>query len=467
MAINSISCSTVNDLFQRETGRFSVDIQERYSVESPWGRLTRVGKFPLGMGTTLRELTVERVLSGSFESNWASVGTGNAWNSTVSGASAGCIPNPTNLSFGQSYVTWNLQTQTYQTPCICLDDLKTSFEIERQVGKTVEQLTQLTRTVLDNRRRSEYLRLVPKMVAGSYTEYNSYGSNSIGTVAGDNWLNYANAGSALPQAAIQLNQNFLDVIRVGLIRDGAGHNPLGRENGAAVLGLITSAETSRQLLRNDDALRQDIRYATPSELVAPLGVDRSYGGYYHLVDFEVPRYTFSGGTYTQVYPFVQVAATSGYRWVPNLAYEQAPYEAAYIFHPDVYEEAVQQVGPNIPGAPFDDYPYYYSGQFFWLNIRNADNNPLGKIGRWLAVFQSGSRPLQPWLGRVVIHKRCFGDISGLTGIGCTTTVAGDSNNSTLTSTAEYTSFANSSPTLTPANATYLSTNTLVGTGVGL
>jgi hypothetical protein len=419
------------------------------------------------MGTTLRELTVERVLSGSFENNWSSVGTGNAWNSTVSGASAGCIPNPTNLNFGQSYVTWNLQTQTYQTPCICLDDLKTSFEIERQVGKTVEQLTQLTRTVLDNRRRSEYLRLVPKMTTGSFTEYNSYGSNSIGTVSGDNWLNYANAGSAIPVPSLQLNQNFLDVIRVGLIRDGAGHNPLGRENGAAVLGLITSAETSRQLLRNDDALRQDIRYATPSELVAPLGVDRSYGGYYHLVDFEVPRYTYTSGTFKQVYPFVQIAATSGYRWVPNQAYEEAPYEAAYVFHPDVYEEAVQQVGPNIPGAPFDDYPYYYSGQFFWLNIRNADNNPLGKIGRWLAVFQSGSRPLQPWLGRVVIHKRCFGDISGLTGVGCTTTVAGDSNNSTLTSQAEYSTFANSSPTLTPANATYLSTNTLVGTGVGL
>jgi len=384
----AIACSTVNDLFQRETGRFSVDIQQRYQVESPWGRLTRVGKFPLGMGTSLNEITVERVLSGSFESDWSNVSTSNGT------SSSGCVPATNDLSFGQSVANWNLQTKSYQTPCICLDDLKTSFQIESQVTKTVEQLTQLTKTVLDNRRRTEYMRLVPKIQAGYTTEY----SGALNTV---------------PVPTFQLAQDQLDTIRVQLIRDGAGHNPLGRENGAAVLGLITSPETSRQLIRNNSELRQDIRYATPSELVAPLGVDRSFGGYYHLIDFEVPRFTYSGGAYTQIYPFVQQAAQTGYKWVPNPAYNTAPIEAAYIFHPDVYEEAVQQVGPNIPGAAFDDYPYYYSGQFFWLNIRDTTVNPLGKIGRWLAIFQSGSRPLQPWLGRVVLHKRCPNDFGSV------------------------------------------------------
>jgi len=386
-----ITCSTINDLFQRETGRFSVDIQQRYQVESPWGRLVRVGKFPLGMGTSLNEITVERVLSGSIENDWSNVSTSNGTSSN------GCVPATSDLAFGQTVLNWNLQTKAYQTPCICLDDLKTSFQVESQVSKTVEQLTQLTKTVLDNRRRSEYLRLVPKIQAGYATEYTNL--NGVGGV---------------PVPTVQLSQDQLDVIRVQLIRDGAGHNPLGRENGAPVLGLITSPETSRQLLRNNSELRQDLRFATPSELVQPLGVDRSYGGFYHMVDFEVPRFTYStsgGGTYTQVYPFVQQSTTSGFKWVSNPAYNAAPYEAAYIFHPDVYEEAVQQVGPNIPGAAFDDAPYYYSGQFFWLNIRDAVNNPLGKNGRWLAIFQSGSRPLQPWLGRVVIHKRCPNDLS--------------------------------------------------------
>ena len=449
----AITCNTVNDLFQRETGRFSVDIQERYQLESPWGRLTRVGKFPLGMGTSLTETTVERVLSGSFETDWADVSTG-----TSGSVSNGCVPSPTDLQFGQSTTTWNLTTKAYQTPCICLDDLKTSFEVERQVAKTVQQLTQLTRTVLDNRRRTEYMRIVPRVSSGDFNEYtgttlgntlaatiNGTASTLVGANIPTNEtlvsggvnlqklsINYAQNGFPLPQPTSQLSQDYLDVLRVQLIRDGAGHNPLGRENGAAVLGLITSAETSRQLLRNNQELRQDLRWATPSELVAPLGVDRSYGGYYHLVDFEVPRFTYvpattgsnaTPGYFIPVYPYKQGSASKGQKWSINSAYNTAPYEAAYVFHPDVYEEAVQQVGPNIPGAPFDDFPYYYSGQFFWLNIR-SEANPLGKIGRWMALFNNGTRPLQPWLGRAIIHKRCPLDLVNT--VACNSTLAGNS-----------------------------------------
>ena len=91
-----ISCSTVNDLFERETNRFSVDVHERYSVDGPWGRLVRVGKFPQGMGTTLSEITIERVLSGSVEADWTDVGLSNGTSSN------GCVPSPSDLSFGQT-----------------------------------------------------------------------------------------------------------------------------------------------------------------------------------------------------------------------------------------------------------------------------------------------------------------------------------------------------------------------------
>jgi hypothetical protein len=403
----AISCATVNDIFERETGRFNVDIYERYSVDGPWGRLVRVGKFPLGMGTSLNELTVERVLSGNFENQWANVSTSSGLGSPNN--TAGCNPVPNTLAFGQTVRNWQLQTQSYQTPCICLDDLKTSFQIEAQVGKTVEQLTQLTKTVLDNRRRSEYLRIVGKTVAGDVTA-TVYQSAAINGTTVPNAL-YTAASTPIPAPTSKLTQDLLDVLRVQLIRDGAGHNALGKENGVPVLGLITSPETSRDLLRNNSELRQDIRYATPSELIAPLGVERSFGGFYHMIDLELPRFTYSGGNWTQVYPYISSSTSNGTTWEINPAYNVAAYEVSFIFHPDVYEESVQQVGPNIPGAPFDDYPYYYSGQFFWLNIRDALNNPLGKIGRWLAIFQSGSRPMAPYLGRAIIHKRCPYDLS--------------------------------------------------------
>jgi hypothetical protein len=161
-------------------------------------------------------------------------------------------------------------------------------------------------------------------------------------------------------------------------------------------------------------LRQDIRYADPSELVQPLGVKRSYGGWYHLEDIEIPRYDYitglGGNPWIRRYPFVELPTSNGSTWEPNPLYDTAEFELLYDFHPNVYEESVQQVGPSIPDAPFDDYPYYYSGQFFWLNII-SDINPLGKIGRWLSVFQNGTRPIAPYLGHCIMVKRCPNDLN--------------------------------------------------------
>jgi len=387
--MSNFVCSTVNDLFLRESGRFSVDVWERYSVSSPWGRLVRVGQFPQGMGTSIREETIERILSGSFEDDWSVVGTSSGGNAGV-----GCVPSPTDLQFGQTIRSWQLNTKSYRTPCICLDDLKTSVHIEQQVAKTVRQLTMLTRTVLDNRRRFAYASMVDKM---------SCGTGTVSTV-------YNAIDATLPAPTARLSQDLLDDVRQILIRNGAGENALGNEAGGPVLGLITSARTSRGLLRDNPDIRQDLRFANPSELVQPLGVTRSYCGFYHLDDPEIPRYDYipdnpGGNPWVRRYPFVQSDTSNGKTWEPNPLYDAAAYELSFIFHPDVYEEAVQQVGPSIPDAPFLDYPHYYSGEFFWLNII-SDENPLGKLGRWMSIFQSGNRPIAPYLGKAIMHLRC-------------------------------------------------------------
>jgi hypothetical protein len=76
-----------------------------------------------------------------------------------------------------------------------------------------------------------------------------------------------------------------------LLRDGAGSAAQGKENGAPVFNLITSAETSDDIIKLNDNIRSDFRYSTkPNELLAPLGVERSYGGFYHIIDPYPPRY---------------------------------------------------------------------------------------------------------------------------------------------------------------------------------
>jgi hypothetical protein len=378
------TCPEVSDWFARETGRFNIDIHDKRIMSDPWYRLTRRGVFPLGMGTTLTEITVARILTSSVENDWVDVATSNA------NLANGCVPAPNDLQFGNIRRTWNLQTKSYRTPCLCLDDLKTSFQITSQVEKTVSELTRLTSWIDSNRQRSEFSRLTWKI------------SMRPGLP------NSANLDASLLPPSSGMSQDFLDVERLRLLRDGAWENASGMGPGGPVLNLIIDPEESQNIIRNNPDARQDIRFAMPSELVQPLGVERDYKGWYHVPDVYIPRLNYVQGLnnpWVYVLPFKQVTTTEGYDWVPNEAYYTAQYGICYAHHMDVYECAIQQVGPDIPDAPFTDYAYYYTMQFFWLNII-SDLNPLGKIGRWLGISQSGSRPIHPEYGRTFIYRRC-------------------------------------------------------------
>lgn len=400
--MSDLTCTTIDDQFQRESSRYGVDIHLQLRERNPWYALIPKTAFPLGMGYSLREMRVDRVYNGSAETDWSDVSTSD---SDQGGTNPGCTPAPTALEWGQSYTAWNLKTKSYMTPCLCLDDLKTSFQIQSQVEKTVEALTQVTDAVFANRARYEYARLVPKLSA-------TPGWGNANGLAGD--TTDSMTGAIQPPTSI-LHQSWLDAIYSFQMREGSGLNPITREDGAPVLGLITSRESSNSVI-TASGYRDDIRWGDPGELLKPLGVKRVFKGYVHIVDPELPRFNFANNAWTRVLPYTSEAASTGTRAVPNYLYDTAEYELNYIFSTDVYDCAIQQVGPTIPGASFEDHPYYYTGQFFWLNIKNEQYNPLGKIGRWLAIFQNGSRPKLVNRGRVLMVKRCPTDftVSGCT-----------------------------------------------------
>lgn len=386
----SLDCSSINSQFQTESGRFSLDIRDRIIETSPWQRFVPVGKFPLGMGSTISDLTIERVLTSSDETDWVATSLNNG----TGVANLGCVPNPTDLQFGHTVRTWSLQTKSYRTPCICLSDLKQDFQVQEQVQKTLNTLTQLQQYVLDNRLRAALISV----------------SNTVSVR--QNFPEQLGIDGSLPPPTSPMTQEVLNKYRRLLLRDGAGRNAMGMENGSPVLTFITSDQTSDMIIRANSDVRQDIRYAQPSALIAPLGVERSFRGLYHIVDDFIPRFTYTQGNaqpWNRIVPFTQSATSFGFRWDPNPAYEAAPYELNYIFHQDQMELMVQSVGPDIPGAPFSDMPQYYTGEFIWLNIPNETTNPLGLIGKWLAIFQNAIRPNHPELGRQFMVKRCEND----------------------------------------------------------
>jgi hypothetical protein len=196
----------------------------------------------------------------------------------------------------------------------------------------------------------------------------------------------------------------MDKIYFQLVRAGAGPKAYGRENGRPIFSVVLSSEASYNLQTEDIKIRDDIRYnnAKVGELIAPLGVEKSFRGFYHLVDDLTTRFTESSDSSNVLSKVEPYTVTNGVV-IPNTAYESAPYEAAYVLVDDVMESLIPAPISGDSGLTFD--PVNYKGDFKWTNIADAAINPDKTIGFFRGIMASASKPIKTNFGYVVIFKR--------------------------------------------------------------
>jgi hypothetical protein len=404
-----MACTNIENLLITESGRIGADIYRKTLNTSPWTTLVKQEAWPDEMGTTVNVLIYERTLPASGGSitfsdvAYNGVGT-QVIGATPSGSNTGpgtCAVAGNDLGFAQTLRTYNLQQAAINSPDICLNDLRFPVRRQEQLRNIMAVLSENTQYAWENRYRDEYVRLANYNVNANQTELLAASGQVKGSFSTSN----------LPTS--RLTQGILRYFYSRLIRDGAAQNAYGKENGAPVFLLITSPEASDDLIKLNADIRQDLRYAKPSELIQPLGVERSYAGFYHLVDTMTPRYDFVGGAFVRRNPYAtDASASKGTRFIPNPAYYTAEYEDSIIFHPDVFTSLVAKPIGATGAMAFD--PQSYRGDFRWRNIPSRDCNPDGTIGFFRAIFSSGSKPVRPELGVVIRHKRCAADF-GLVG----------------------------------------------------
>ena len=418
-------CTNIENLLITESGRIGADIYRKTLNTSPWTTLVKQEAWPDEMGVSVSVLIYERTLPASggsitftdigYNANTTNAnqviapaagfglnGGNNNYYSGANSASPGtCAVPGDNLNFAQTLRTYNLQQAAINSPDICLNDLRFPVRRQEQLRNIMSVLSENTQYAWENRYRDEYVRLANYNVNANQTELLAASGQTKGSFSTSN----------LPTS--RLTQGILRYFYSRLIRDGAGQNAYGKENGAPVFLLITSPEASDDLIKLNADIRQDLRFAKPSELIQPLGVERSYAGFYHLVDTMTPRYDFVGGAWVRRNPYATDAnASKGTRYIPNPAYYTAEYEDSIIFHPDVFTSLVAKPISSTGAMAFD--PQSYRGDFRWRNIPSRDCNPDGTIGFFRAIFSSGSKPVRPELGVVIRHKRCAADF-GLVG----------------------------------------------------
>ncbi len=305
----TIGSQTLQGFLVEAVQQFSSDMYRRTVDTSVWLKLIQQEAWPEGMGDTISVLTYERTLPT----------TNNTWNtlSVDAGSSASTtayVPTATQIEVAQTIRTYGIQSTAVESQNILMHDALFSFRMQEQLRNVYDNLVDNVAHLWQKRYRDEYRRLCGHKIIATQTN-----AGLLWDTSGDDYPNALNPGVAgsgtnnttgiFPNVAT-LTQGLLNFIYLQLIREGGGNKPMGRENGRPIFTLVCSPEISDALIRLNAATRDDFRYSPQvSELLKPLGVERSFRGFYHLIDIQIPRYN-----YVQAAPTIStvlVATVSG------------------------------------------------------------------------------------------------------------------------------------------------------------
>lgn len=439
--VNNASGATtaINTILTQEAGRIGADIHKATLHTSPWIDLIKQSTFPEGMGYTLSTLVYDRALpitplandlsadpaSSLVGTDWSALGTEQATAAAgySGGQTASTNSNPTEdtnvniIDFSKQLKSFSLSRAVIESPRINVEELRYAAHRTEQLRAIMDLLKESTRQSWEDRYRQQFGKQADNVIyakaSGTVFSTGAEGKALYGEATAD-LLNVDGAitvgGDEGDDNVINTDANIsnalLDKAYFQLVRKGAGTNAYGRENGRPVFTLVCSSEASYQLM-TEAGFRDDVRYNSSkvSDLIAPLGVEKSFRGFYHLIDDLAPRFdlalTGENNNLVQV-PAYDVDQTNN-KVVMSTAYDSAAVEAAFILHQDVMESLIPAPITGAGALKFD--PVNYKGEFKWTNIPDVTRNPDGTIGFFRGIMASASKPIKTDFGYVILFKR--------------------------------------------------------------
>jgi hypothetical protein len=418
--LGSAGTTAINTILAQEANRIGSDIYNKTLHTSPWLDLTKQAAFPEGMGYQQTTLVYDRAVALNDASAGSDPDTvGARWNDVsgqfgttalgsgqlVDGAedAAGGRGDGSDqrsfVQFTKKLKSFKLERAVIESPRISLEDLRFAAHRQEQLRAIMDLMTQVTRNTWENRYRDEFDKVADNFVLCK-TAASDFRTGQEGTATTGIDVD---AGTDGADINANISNAVLDKAYFQLIRAGAGNNSYGRENGRPVFALVLSSEASYQI-QTEANFRDDVRYnnARVSELIAPLGIEKSFRGFYHLVDDLAPRFDATINGTDNLVP-VEPYILSGGVTIPNPAYESAKFETAFILHPEVCEALIPNPMSGGNGLSFN--PVNYRGKFDWKNIVSEITNPDGTVGFFRGVLASATKPIKTEFGYAIVFDR--------------------------------------------------------------
>jgi len=170
------------------------------------------------------------------------------------------------------------------------------------------------------------------------------------------------------------------------------------------------SEIQEQIIKTATATRQDFQWSDSGKgekavLREKMGLDRPYGGAFHLIDDRMPHFDFVAGAYVERPFFVSTPTTIGDQAEVATAYDNALYTLLIFFHPKVVKRLMPgNITTTGAGTSFG--PISYNGDIVWLNIQDIKCNPRNTIGWWRADLMAAYEPNLTRYGYAVMIPRC-------------------------------------------------------------
>jgi hypothetical protein len=381
---------TFNGILVEEANRLDGDLYERSIHTSPWIDLVDTGAFPEGIGDIISTMIWERTLPSS-PIKWTNTmgADGNSGADTV-------LPPVLSVKTAKTLREYRLQHAALESDPLNVNDLRTAVIRDEQLTAIRDNLSMNTNYLWRVRIREEYDRLVNHLTL---------------TAAG----NTEGASADITEPDLVLTNDALTRYRNRIIRMGGGRRPLDRIDGAPIFALICDSEVS-DALKKETSIGDALHFAgRANELLTPLGVERAYKNFFHIIDDTAPRFTFdeTSGGFDEVLPYSAASSDPthgkfGNRLIEGTDYETAAFTRSYIFHQDVMKLLYPNSVTGAPGVTFD--PVMYRGDWKWLNVVNLDPNsvaynPDGTIGKFRGVFASATKAAVIEYGLAITHLR--------------------------------------------------------------
>lgn len=370
-------------------------------TKSLWRAKIKTGKFEYGRGYIMKSHSFYggKELTDST-ADWYQMVPSRA-PGTLSGEDPGfdaCRYDPAVVGYGFEEKTYTLYETTRRTEDICLRDLQFKWKFEEQLRLIFNSLADVTLGVWEKWLRETYINFSEKLVVAE-------GMPSFATAMGAREIALNTIDTDIEKIGL-LNQETLDKLYQYLGRQCPMACVAQGKNGMPVFGLITSMETSTEIIETVPVRREDMRYLRPEYLVEGYGTVEGYKNFAHIHDMESPRYVLSadGTKLERVFPFKFTPTSIGEAVNISKEYVDAPFEMSIIFLTDVFTGLVPDPVGNVAGASFGGVSNL--GDFNWINIKERENNMLGEKGFMFARYNCAPKPEANVDNAVVLlHRR--------------------------------------------------------------